>query len=390
MKRHVRVLMGAILAGLFASDAMAGDAEIAAVTAALRPGSVDVSLFTPEFLKAVPPAQLQATLDQISAQIGPVVAVVPRSEASYSVETATHDMPVEVVLDASGRISGLMLRPAVPRNVPIDTLIAEMMAIAPDFALLVTRNGDILHAVSPDRPLAVGSAFKLGVLQALASEIDTGKRQWFDVVALDAADISLPSGTLQTWPVGSPLTLHTLASLMISISDNTATDALVRILGRDKVEDALGIAPVITTRELFGLKADTALAARYNAGNVAERREVLRDLASRPLPAASKVATPYDPEIEWNLSATKLCSLIESAADIDLMSINPGIANRSDWKRVTFKGGSEIGVLNFTTAVTGADGARYCIAATWNGPASIDDAAAATAYAGLLGKLARP
>ena len=40
---------------------------------------------------------------------------------------------------------------------------------------------------------------------------------------------SLPSGITQSWPAGSPVTLQTLATLMISISDNTATDTLVTL-----------------------------------------------------------------------------------------------------------------------------------------------------------------
>lgn len=46
---------------------------------------------------------------------------------------------------------------------------------------------------------------------------------------------SLPGGILQNWPKGAPLTLHTLAGLMISQSDNTAADTLLEILGRDVV-----------------------------------------------------------------------------------------------------------------------------------------------------------
>ena len=83
---------------------------------------------------------------------------------------------------------------------------------------------------------AVGSAFKLAVLAALKDQVAAGALAWDDVATLEAGHISLPSGILQAWPVGSPLTIHTLASLMISVSDNTATDALIALLGRDLIE----------------------------------------------------------------------------------------------------------------------------------------------------------
>ncbi len=60
------------------------------------------------------------------------------------------------------------------------------------------------------------------MLDALRSSIDSGDHAWDEVVTLAAGRKSLGSGILQTWPDGSPLTLHTLATLMISRSDNTA------------------------------------------------------------------------------------------------------------------------------------------------------------------------
>ena len=44
---------------------------------------------------------------------------------------------------------------------------------------------------------------------------------------------------MHTWPEGSPLTLHTAAVLLVSLSDNTAADLLLAELGRDRVEASL-------------------------------------------------------------------------------------------------------------------------------------------------------
>jgi hypothetical protein len=48
-------------------------------------------------------------------------------------------------------------------------------------------------------------------------EIAAGMLQWEQVINLEASWKSLPSGILQNWPDGSPLTLQTLASLAVSI-----------------------------------------------------------------------------------------------------------------------------------------------------------------------------
>ncbi len=378
-----------LLAALMAAPAMTQDKEIATLTAVLADGGLDASLFSEQFLKAVPPAQLEPAIQGIKATIGPVVAVTHQGGPTYLVETATHEMSSDIVLDAADKIVGLFFRPPVASTADIEDVLREMAAVAPQSAFLVTENGVTLHGKDADTALAIGSAFKLGVLKALRQQIEAGGKSWDEVVELEAGDISLPSGMLQGWPVGAPLTLHTLASLMISISDNTATDVLVRVVGRDAVEAALGIAPSLTTRELFVLKAERELLARYLAGDLAEKRAVLNEVATKPLPDGSKALSPHDQGAEWYVSPTALCTLIESVADLDVVQINPGVANKRDWAQIAFKGGSETGVLNLTTAVIGKDGTRYCVAASWNDSKAIDETKATSAYASLLSKLAK-
>lgn len=379
-------LLGAIMT---AAPASAQDKEIATLKAVLADGPLDVSLFSAAFLKAVPAPQLEPVVAGLRTTIGPVVAVSHQGGATYLVETATHEMSSDIVLDAGDRIVGLLFRPPVASTATLESILDEMAAVAPQSAFLVTENGVPLHSRDADTALAVGSAFKLGVLKALREQIEAGGHRWDEVAELTAADISLPSGMIQGWPVGAPLTLHTLASLMISISDNTATDVLMRVVGRDAVEAALGIAPALTTRELFVMKAERDLLARYRAGDVADKRAVLDEVAKRPLPDGSKALSPHDQGAEWYVTPTALCALIESVGDLDVARINPGVANRTDWAQIAFKGGSEIGVLNLTTALTGKDGTRYCVAASWNDSQPIDEAKATSAYASLVAKLAR-
>ena len=71
---------------------------------------------------------------------------------------------------------------------------------------------------------------------------------------LTEADRSLPSGTLQDAPIGSRYTLRDLAARMIRESDNTATDLLLRTVGRAGVEARLGQTAMPNTREALALK----------------------------------------------------------------------------------------------------------------------------------------
>lgn len=173
------------------------------------------------------------------------------------------------------------------------------------------------------------------------------------------------------------MTLETLATLMISQSDNTAADVLMHTLGRDAIE-ALGPRnrPFLTTREWAVLKdpRNRDLLDRYRSGEEGTRRSVLPALAARPLPDAQHYAEQGRAfDLEWYFTGRELCSLINRVSDLPLMAINPGPAIPSDWGRVAYKGGSEPGVMNLTSHLKRRNGGTVCVAATWNSDQAIDE-----------------
>ncbi len=196
----------------------------------------------------------------------------------------------EVVVEATApnRITGFLIKGLVPALKSFDEVIGELKKLPGQTSLTVarlTKDGpQPIASHHPDAELAIGSAFKLYVLSGLLREIDAGTRKWDDIVQLDDASRSLPSGALHTWPIGSPLTIHTLTALMISQSDNTATDKLIHTLGREKIESILPVVgmknparniPFLTTLELFRLKC-TPLGADYlKLSSIADRRAFL-------------------------------------------------------------------------------------------------------------------
>lgn len=336
--------------------------------------TLDPSWFAPEFLAAVPLAQVAAIVEQVEAAVGPYAGVIPVGGIEYEILFEQGVVPAQIVLDAAGRIAGLFFFP--PRFEPTAGLteqLAGFAALPGSVSVLVQSEGDDLLAYRPDEPMAVGSSFKLAVLAALKDAVDAGQRDWEDVVRLDEAHKSLPSGILQEWPAGSPLTLGSLAALMISISDNTATDALIHLVGRGAVAArAPNSQPFWTTREAFALKnpENEAYLQAFRGGAAGEAFfESLQDL---PL-SGEPYLEPTALDVEWFFSVRELCGLMDEVKELPLMSINPGIADPADWARVAFKGGSEPGALNLTTWLEAEDGASYCVSATWNDTENLDE-----------------
>jgi beta-lactamase class A len=202
---------------------------------------------------------------------------------------------------------------------------------------------------------------------------------------------SLPSGILQDWPEGTPLTVATLASLMISLSDNTATDAMISLLGRRAVEKITPRnTPFLTTHDLFVLKAkpNGELREKWLAADVAARRALLDQIADKPLPRASDLEPSPTRKVEWFMAASELCALLEKTADIPAFAISPGPVSDEGWKATAYKGGSETGVLNLSARVVAGDGTAHCVTATWNGDHALDMEKLLAPWRGILQSLA--
>ena len=248
-----------------------------------------------------------------------------------------------------------------------------------------------LHA---DTALAMGSAFKLYVLGALIEEVAEGKRAWDDVLQLQSEFQSLPSGVLQTWPVGSSHTLETLAGFMISQSDNTAADHLLFALGRERVETQLvrmgnrhpeRTIPFLSTAEVFELKwIDGGAPARtYLKLDTDERRAYLRkEVAALSIKDIdlSASASPLDIDtLEWFASAADLARALDwirvhtekgpASRARGLLAINPGISiPRDTFSYAGFKGGSEPGVLSLNWILQTPSDSWFVLSFTWNNP----------------------
>ncbi|MGH2627731.1 MAG: serine hydrolase, partial [Anaerolineales bacterium] len=311
--------------------------------------------FAPTFLGAVPLTAVEGVIAELRGEFGRCLRVATPPE-NFALIFERGIAVVLIRLDEQGRITALFFRHYIARLVSVEAAIATLRGFPGKTSLLLLEDGSEIAAVQPDTSLAIGSTFKLSVLAALKAETAAGRRSWSETVRLRPEWKSLPSGILQNSPDGTAVTLQRLAELMISISDNTATDALIHILGRPLVEAVAPPRnrPFLTTREAFVLKdpANRDLLDRYRGGSEAARRMVLEEVARRPLPGVGTFSgQPAAPDVEWFYSARELCAALTAVADLPLMGINSGPARASDWTRVAYKGGSEPGVLNLSSLV---------------------------------------
>lgn len=346
--------------------------------------------FTSDFTERASVDQLTEIFTAITDQLGDYRRV-EGSDSPFTVIFEGGTATAQIALDAQARIRGLFLSNLTPNVGSVADAIDKLAVLPGQVGAVVLENGKELAALNADAPLAAGSTFKLIVLSVLQDQIRVGLHTWSEVVTLKPEWKSLPTGILQDWPDNTPLTIQTLATLMISQSDNTATDALINVVGREAIEvKTQRNQPFLTTREAFLLKfsVDGDTLNRYLKGDKATKRAVLLELQKLPLPAARTIPTePTRLEIEWVFSVRELCDLMAEVQDIPLMTATSDITNLDEWARVAYKGGSEPGVLNLTAWLTAKNGNAYCVSVSQTQNSSINKADLISIYNGLLGVL---
>jgi hypothetical protein len=358
------------------------------------------SFFASSFLAAVPPAQIKAISDSFVKQHGKALSVsaVQRNgpnnavlQVEYEKATATIEITTEAV--PPFKVAGLLAKGFAVKGDSIEKIEADFRALHGSSGFIVqklTDSGAVTqHALNPDKQFATGSTFKLYVLAELASQVASGQRRWSDVVPLGVRNHS--SAGTQNWPLDTPVTLQTLATWMISVSDNAATDALMRELGRDAVEGKLAsighsapdkALPMLTTVEAFALKSNPALRQRFEKATEAGQRELLASeraaLSYGAIDMSQLGSGPVAIEsIEWSASPEDTALLLNnlrrsnSQTARDVMAVNSGIgqAAAGKWRYLGYKGGSEPGVISMSFLAQSKAGEWYAISGSWNDPA---------------------
>lgn len=323
-------------------------------------------------------------------------------------------------LNEAGRFSGLLIQPAEapglddsPETIAeANERLAELGTVGMVSAEIVDDRCVIGEQVLSDQPIPLGSVAKLYVLAALGEAIESGELTWDDEVEIREELKSIPTGTLQDRPAGEMVTVREMAELMISISDNTATDHLIDLLGRDNVEAVMAQyghsdpalnTPFMSTRELTALKIGPAsgLSVQWLEGDEQARRDILTqisDITPADLPL-QEWTEPVQPDtVEWFASPDDLCSLAIGLIDLaetqteigEILEINPGVpAEPGSWDRIWFKGGSEPGLLA-AWWVTQAGGRTFVTAGSVVNPVTTFDMEEAMLLFAAVRDLAQP
>lgn len=228
-------------------------------------------------------------------------------------------------------------------------------------------DGDAEVAFDADEPVVLASVFKIPIVLEYARQAAAGELERTERLTVTDADKDGGIGTSGCADDVS-LTLRDLAHFMMTMSDNAATDVLLRRVGLDRVQATLAGLGLKRTR-LIGGCAELFAQVRaeldsVDLDGVAEER--IRSLAVRD-PERTTSSTPRE--------TTALLSLIwrDEAGPAEACEEVRTIMGKQVWPhrlssgfgddvRVSAKTGTLWGVRNEAGVVEYPDGKRYAVA----------------------------
>ncbi|WP_197051957.1 serine hydrolase [Sphingomonas sp. 35-24ZXX] len=397
------------------------DQGAASVLALLQGKAKSADIFNSAFVAAVPEAQLAQVIAGLKAQHGEaqtVVAIRPMDARSASVDIRFDRSIVTFTIGMlNGKLSGLFITGTRTEGDSLAQITADIAALPGRTGLIVQKLTDkgreTLISRNADERFAIASVFKLYVLAEIDRAVRAGERAWSDVLPLTQK--SHPSGIAQDWPDNAPMTLQTLATLMISISDNSATDTLIAAIGQQRLAAIVrasghaspqDMTPVLSTQQVTGLKmpANAALRDRFLAADDIEQTRLLQEagetLRLNKLDLSVYTGGPNQIDtIEWFASPAdiaRLLAMLERDGDPvtrAILKVNPGIppVSAGRWAYLGYKGGSEPGIMGMSFVAETKQGERYVVSALVNNrEAEIDQPGFITLMTRLLDQLAGP
>jgi beta-lactamase class A len=136
---------------------------------------------------------------------------------------------------------------------------------------LTTGDHYFLHE---DEVFAQASSIKIAILAGLYLQAQEGKIKLSDLYTVESSDLVPDSDIMNGLTPGvTRVTLRDLATMMVAVSDNSATNVLIDRVGMQNVNtmlDALGLAHTRLRRKMMDLEA-----ARQGRENISTPREMM-------------------------------------------------------------------------------------------------------------------
>jgi len=222
--------------------------------------------------------------------------------------------------------------------------------------------------IEPDRRVRTASTIKLPIACALAAEVEARRARWDERLVIRAQDKVSGSGVLADFSEGETISLRDAQTLMIIVSDNTATNLILDRIGADAVNEFMNSLGLTQTRSMRKIRGDgTQLKPAQGWSREGEKPENKK----------FGIGASTSREMVHLLELLEQGRVVSAAASKDLLSIlerqqyKDGIGRRSGEIRIASKSGS-LDALRSDVGIAYTPHGRIAIAITVDDMPEID------------------
>ncbi|MFW6190886.1 MAG: hypothetical protein ACOC49_04490, partial [Candidatus Bipolaricaulota bacterium] len=181
------MVVGVIVTGSIAPFAAEEPTEKEALIKVFtRPPDQREELCAESFLDQVPIDNINSIITRYKSNLGSLEEV-ESGESQYTLVFEKGTAPSRISLDSEGRIAGLWFGDWTLKSDTLDKLVSELRDLDGSVSLYISKKGQELYSLNEKEKMAVGSTFKLYVLQALYDKFESDV--WDKVVRLKEEDV---------------------------------------------------------------------------------------------------------------------------------------------------------------------------------------------------------
>lgn len=168
----------------------------------------------------------------IGAIVGTVLSVLDPATRLESANSAVGiEQRTQAMQTPSNPNSGLLLSQEIfPLKAAIQSLASTNPTLTPGVFVVDLDNGSYVD-INAAATFPSASTIKIPILVAFFQDVDAGRIRLDEIITMKQGNIAGGSGEMQSKPVGTTYSALEVASKMIIISDNTATNMLIERLG---------------------------------------------------------------------------------------------------------------------------------------------------------------
>lgn len=158
------------------------------------------------------------------------------------------------VLALQGCTSTQHSAPPSTMEARLDTVIAGVQGRVSAYAKNLDTGRE--WGLDPDERVRTASTIKLPIACAVVREVAAGRERWTAPLRIRAADKVSGSGVLADFSDDASISLRDAFTLMIIVSDNTATNLILDRIGADTVNEAMDALGLTATRSMRKIRGD--------------------------------------------------------------------------------------------------------------------------------------